>query len=395
MCYQILRNSWEICVRIFYNILSFVPLKPRTRFKSVEQNWCSLITGLRHYFLPLPNSSGLVLFAKQRFLKLAGAGDATVFLTINDHLGVEAATHETWITLTLPKAILIDSCNGLLLYSDTDETSRYYTRFYVVSPIMKQFVAIPIPCKNNLSTNACVAIAFDNDDDIDGSGSPQKKHFQLISYSLKQDDVQLNVVKQSITCQMFSSETRGWSEHQATILNRSHPPIYQWKYSVSFYKKGKLYCLWNYILLVYYVERKVFMAAQFYYPPFNITSHLLWELEGSLYYFLSTSDQLGMYKCVDSEFQHWDMKFIIRMCDKKDSEGWRALDNSGVLKALSFNHDLHKLYLQNSDSIFSYSLETQRLQKVWSHPALVNYRHPPIIYPFLFHSVDLHSILRC
>jgi hypothetical protein len=138
----------DLCPDLLQHILSFVPLKPRTRFKSVAQNWCSLITGLRHYSLPLPNSSGLVLFAKQRFLKLAGGGDATVFLTINDHLGVEAATHENWIALTLPKAILIDSCNGLLLYADTDETSRYYTQFYVVSPIMKQFVAIPIPCKN-------------------------------------------------------------------------------------------------------------------------------------------------------------------------------------------------------------------------------------------------------
>jgi hypothetical protein len=36
-----------------------------------------------------------------------------------------------------------------------------------------------------------------------GQGHPKKKHFQLISYSLKQDDVQLDVVKQSITCQIF------------------------------------------------------------------------------------------------------------------------------------------------------------------------------------------------
>jgi hypothetical protein len=262
----------DLCPDIVQHILSFVPLKPRTRFKSVAQNWCSFITGLRDYSLPLPNSYGLVLFAKEWSLKLAGGGDATVFLTINDHLGVETATHENWITLTLPKAILIDSCNGLLLYADTDETRSYYTRFYVVSPLMKQFVAIPIPCKNKLSTKACVAIAFD-DDDIDG-------HFQLISYSLEQDDAQLNVVKQSITCQIFSSETRGWSEHQATILNPSRPLIFQRKHSVSFYKKGKLYCLWEHMLLVYYVERKVFMAAQVLYGcssssssnPCNISS---------------------------------------------------------------------------------------------------------------------------
>ena len=41
-----------------------------------------------------------------------------------------------------------------------------------------------------------------------------------------------------------------------------------------------------------------------------------------------------MYKCVDSESQHWDMKFIIYMCNKEDSEGWRALTNSEVLNAL-------------------------------------------------------------
>ena len=64
---------------------------------------------------------------------------------------------------------------------------------------MKQFVAIPIPCKNKLSTKACVAIAFD-DDDIDG-------HFLLISYdSLKQDDVQLMLLSNQSLAKYFHSK---------------------------------------------------------------------------------------------------------------------------------------------------------------------------------------------
>lgn len=118
------------CRDLVEKIVSYIPLKPRTRMKCVSKTWCGVINHLRHSS-SLRSSSALVYMCHN--LK----HESSNFITFEEQRGVIYAQSSLSLSHSFHGARLVDSCNGLLLYAMKDEDhftkDEELLRKYVVS----------------------------------------------------------------------------------------------------------------------------------------------------------------------------------------------------------------------------------------------------------------------
>lgn len=338
-------------------ILLRVPLKSRTKLKSVSKSWRSSITSLR-LLMPLRTSSGLVVFLKNSVLQ---------FIQLRDHAFVHTASlHSCFFHSYHP--FLVDSCNGLLLYGTHDSVSWTY---HVARCDFNHAVALP-PA-HSVKRSVYTSLLVD--------GSCYNK-FKIMCLFLDEVDCDAGTVQ----CTFFDSKNFEWREYEARIVNSrlvSREGFVRGKcFRPSVYSGKRLYCIWSLCLLIYDDEKGFFKLIQL--PEDLIISksvkknnadhcfQLLWESEGQLHFCAPAPDNQAF--CVwayvnddDNDFMDhnlmWKFKQFVMLKDSLLS-GWSLKR----IQPVAFNDDLQRLYVlvMPAGVIASYSFETQKFEKVWS-----------------------------
>lgn len=261
----------DLSEELIEEILRRVPIKCRTRLKSVSKKWRNFIGHLR-LSSPLTTSSGLVIFLKG--IHKNPIHHSTNFIQIRDHTLAQNATLHSSFLHNFPW--LVDSCNGLLLYGTTDD--NYFWTYHVSSPFLNHPIALPRA--HRVSRSASASLIFD------GSSYDQ---FRVICFF--RDEV--NFAAKTVKYMLFSSKNWEWREYEARILNLDlmqedgFVPGHCFRPSV--YCRRKLYWIWSFCLLIYDDEREFFKLIQL--PAGKILKNnvylyqqLLWESEGRIHF---------------------------------------------------------------------------------------------------------------
>lgn len=401
------------CRELVEKIVTYIPLKPRTRMKCVSKIWCGVINHLRHSG-SLRSSSALVYMCHN--LK----HESSNFITFEDQSGVIYAQSSLSLSHSFHEARLVDSCNGLLLYAMKDE--EHFTkdeellRKYVVSnPALNQNLEIPTG-KSFFSygTYVFAAIAYEI----------SQKHFKVICYSLNKFTVHSKVIE----CRVFSSETREWTTREAIIFNSTRTNIIDKCCHTSLYWKGKLYSIWgknkSEVMLVYNVEKGFFDLVLLPKMSSKLRSDLdencLWESDGQLQFCRSgfygfhiwtyedlNNDDVDDVFHGDRIANKWFLKLRVEedklklrlrellfpCCESCEQEAECIRPH---LKVIAFDDDLQILYVKTSGFILSYSLETRRLEKLmWSDLSSMK-TCTSTMHPRLFNCTGLYNgLLTC
>ncbi len=375
----------NICLGLFEKILSHIPLKSRTRLKCVSKTWCDSITHLRHSS-SLTSSSGLVCYWKKHNISMGH-----VQIIKFEEQGKEIRGQSLFnFPFHEGKAKLIDSCNGLLLFTMKEHVTYYgvYCRkFFVLNPARNQRVDIPI--RQRWSPTVFAGIVSD--------GSQQ--HFKVINYSFNK----FTLNRKEINCHIFSSETKEWTKHEARIFNSSYSGIISSMCATSLYWKGKLYSVWGKSMLVYDVEKVFFKLVPLpelldFKPSDSFDRYAFWESEGQLQFCRSGVNGFHIWTYQDLNSDEWLLKQTVtreelrfQYCElilHDDDERITRIRN-GLLyvTVFAFNEVMQILYIRASGYILSYSLETRRLAKVWSAPRSLEF-YTSTVYPFLFNCTN-------
>ena len=143
-----------------------------------------------------------------------------------------------------------------------------------------------------------------------------------------------------------------WKEHEARVLNSSFSNDTRGCSDASLYWKGKLYSTWGKSMLVYNVEKGFFNLVSLPRIGHWLKEELLWEAEDQLHYC-----QSGF-----GGFHIWTYEDLNRKWLLKQSV---TDDELKLQNCVLFLDDEEKIrFLEISDAIFSYSLETRQLAKV-------------------------------
>lgn len=381
----------DLSEELVEEILCRVPIKCRTRLKSVSKNWRNFIGRLRQSS-PLTTSSGLVIFLKG--IHKNPILHSSNFIQIRDQtLAQNAALHSSFLH-NFPW--LVDSCNGLLLYGTDD--NEFWT-YHVSGPFLKHPIALPRA--HQVSRSASASLIFD------GSSYDQ---FRVICFFRDEVDFAAKTVKYMV----FSSKNWEWREYEARILNSDlmqedgFVPGHCFRPSV--YCRRKLFWIWSFCLLIYDDEIEFFKLIRL--PSGKnlknnvYLSQLLWESEGRIHFCSPVNEGFCLWAYVDDddeghEFMDcnlmWQFKRLVVLDELisgkieffyavnemiKYRMGW----SRKRIQPVAFNEDLQLLYLQVMPGIIvSYSFETQRLERVWFREPGDNYCMCNI-FPFLFNS---------
>lgn len=304
-----------------------------------------------------------------------------------------------------PQLQLIDSCNGLLLYSKTDGN---FWSYYVSSPFLDQFIELP-PAAHDVLKPAMVSLAFD------GPGSSSSKNFIVISFFLKEFNASAGTMKFKI----FSSETGQWREQETRVLNFNLRLKKGFEseqcFNPAVYWKSRLYWIWSFCMLLYDVKNNFFELIplpllteyQEIISPSSshMLSQLLWESDGLLHFSQALLQKIKIFTYNgDDQENQWQFYQVVNLENFPSGTLEFMTNNGRVLKfgtrskirPCAFNQDLQLLYLfAPPGRIFSYSFETQEFVQEWSfHEMGAN---PPSIrkvFPFLFKLVDLSLLSR-
>ncbi|KAK1362360.1 F-box domain-containing protein [Heracleum sosnowskyi] len=337
-------------------ILLRVPLKTRTKLKSVSKSWRTSISSLR-LSMPLRPSSGLVVFLKKSVIQ---------FIQLHDEAFVHTASLHSCFSHSC--ASLVDSCNGLLLYGTLDSVTWTY---HVARSDFDHAVALP-PA-HSVKRSVCTSLLFD--------GACYDK-FKIMCLFLDEVDCDAGTIQ----CTVFDSKKCKWREYEARIVNSclvSRDGFVRGQcFRPSVYSGKRLYCIWSLCLLIYDDEEGFFKLIQL--PEDSIMKksvkknkndhwfQLLWESEGQLHFCAPAPDKQGF--CIwayvndeDNDFMDhnlmWKFKKFVVLKDSLISG-----QSPKSIRPVAFNDDLQRLYVLVLPArvIASYSFETQNFEKVWS-----------------------------
>lgn len=360
-------------------ILSRVPLKSRTKLKSVSKSWRTCINSLR-VSMPLTSSSGLVVFLKKSLM----------LIRLCDRAFVHSASVHSCLSHNYP--YLVDSCNGLLLYGTCDDVSWTY---HVARPHFDRVVGLPtaLPPAHSVSRLVYTRLLVD--------GLSYDK-FKILCLFLNEVDFGA----ETIQCMIFDSREGEWIEHEARLVNsdllRGDGFVRGKCFRPSVYSGKRLYCIWSLCLLIYDDGKGVFKLVQLPEKSKssesvkkNNTDHLfqlLWESDGRLHFCAPAADNQGF--CIwayvgdgDNDFMDhnlmWKFKQFVMVKDNlKLGLSWRRA------QPVAYNEDLQRLYMLviTAGVLVSYSFETQRFEKVWSIGELGHINLMSNIFPFILGS---------
>ncbi|CDP07505.1 unnamed protein product [Coffea canephora] len=368
----------NLCPEVVDSIFSRIPLKSLAKLKSVSKTRCNFIEHFRRRNPPT-TASGLTIVLKNlnRNLHNPEFQESTFLRTQEGQQGFFST--RACIKGNFPVR-LIDSCKGLLLYAANDGLSWAY---YACSPFLDQCLALPRA--HSITRLACASLA------LDGSS---KENLRVLCFFLKEIDF----VRGTVGCKIFSSATWDWREFQATIL--STDLLLKRDFDVahlfgpSVFCRGRLYWIWGLCMLVYDNEADFFKLIPLpskaeegnYGRPLDMLSQLLWESDGSIYFCYQMNERLCIYNFIgDDEVMDQEHEFYGTV----NGEVKKLRAKCGI-KPCGFNQDFHLLYLHvPPGTIVAYSLETRELEQVWACGEFKGNYAIEKILPFLFKSVNL------
>ncbi|KAH7846669.1 hypothetical protein Vadar_016796 [Vaccinium darrowii] len=384
----------ELCPDLIDAVLRRVPLLPRTRLKPVSKAWCHHITTLRHT-APPTSSTGLVI-SYSEFNDDPKLHRSSLFRIQENSNSLSLAC-----TPSHSYRWLVNSCNGLVLYAKTNETHNWV--YCVSSPVLNQYRILPQRHKSEILARESLA--------FDGS---HRGNFKVVSFFFQDIDVSGG----KIECQIFSSETGGWREIEAPLINSFL--LLQNGFQVdditgqSVYRKGKLYWVWSVCMLVFDEDEESFELVNLPKSAetgerkkkrmcFSYTQ--LWESDGKINYCESTREGYRVWKYCDNDYDddenRWEAKRLI-VLDKLKSREMEVVDlfgermkvrvSEGMIWPCAFNEDFQLVYFQvGPRTIFSYSFETGEFEEIWGSGNPVETQNYFFCYvcPYLFNSVNL------
>ncbi|CAK9165566.1 unnamed protein product [Ilex paraguariensis] len=371
----------NLCPDLIESIFSRINIKSITKLKIVSKTWCNVITDLRRSNPPT-TTSGLVIFLRQ--INNNPTLHESIFIKVQDQSqGQDCTLHASF---KHSFSTLIDSCNGLLLYAG--KNGHFWT-YHVSSPVLDQHISLPPAHKT--SRPACASLAFDG---------IHQDWFRVICFFWAEVDI----MSGTMNCQIFSSQTWEWTEHQARILYSGllleDGFVHGQCFGSGVFSRGRLYWIWSLCLLVYDDKREFFKLIRL--PKNKSTrtrsnvylSQLLWESEGCIHLCDPVDEGFYIWAFNDDhdDFEHesmdydlrWRFERVVMVVELKSGWSWTSI------RPCAFNEDLQVLYLELSPgTIVSYSFETKKIAQVWFYGEPGEDYFMSNIYPFLFKSVNL------
>lgn len=187
---------------LLVEILSRVPAKSICRFKCVSKAWLDLIAGPDHRKKLRQPMQGLIFMNPEKdrhsfsFLDLP-LTVGSVPLDVADPAGfISFLTEQPGIH----RLVLLDSCNGLILFQHLMELPHYNSLGYVVcNPTTKQWRAVPEPdCSSHVPMNYTY-LAFD---------PTVSSHFHLVRFKKNREYME------PMSVHAYSSKTGIWTYSQ-------------------------------------------------------------------------------------------------------------------------------------------------------------------------------------
>ncbi|KAM7278488.1 hypothetical protein ACFE04_005622 [Oxalis oulophora] len=363
-----------LCPDLIGQVLSRVPLKPRTRFMVVCKTWCDLITKIPQYpcgFIcwndwPSPKTS----FLRQK-------DDS------NNSFEVVLPTVECYF----PGASLLNSCDGLLLYATVlPAQPNRYDKFIICSPLKMQYIAIEAPPEMNARDYLNFAYV-----DFDDSNQT----FKVICYTCSE--------ARPMSSYIFSSETRNW-EIKTESLRRMPDSCYTNVKFSSFRVNGKLHAIGgsNSWCLVDIERFQVQPISSPVKSRSVVHSRAFWESDdGSLYCCVCYRKAFEIYyrsgSCNWQRLQHkTTTRPIKKIIEELIPRGEENEYNSYDFRVLNLiNTKMQTLYFGVANSIFEYSLKTRTFKLVLFDPldfdddlALKS------LFPFTFKPIHLSDYIQ-
>ncbi|KAE9619845.1 putative F-box domain-containing protein [Lupinus albus] len=298
---------------LVHEILLRLPVKSLLRFKCVSKQWLALIS--EPYFC---NSHTLRLYRTSRVFP------SSILHALSDSRNCQVIPLKTinvsdsfkFHNVNVPIGMVIQSSNGLLLIQritlDGDEAEVEY---FVCNPTTNKSVPVIFPTQQLSSSVISLFICFE----------PWKSlHYKLVSFRSKNyesiDDMSSLVISTDIiyneyVINVYSSETRSWSEPGFTFTSHDNTPPYQIN---AVYFNGSLY--WpSYILskCIYFdLDSQNLMTCPMPFDFEDKRSLKFCESGGHLYFlFYLRDDSLLKIMDLNEENSEWSLRYQIKLCD--------------------------------------------------------------------------------
>ncbi|XXG73397.1 hypothetical protein AAC387_Pa07g2321 [Persea americana] len=218
---------------VLMEIVSRLPPKPQTRFKSVSKTWHSLVSSIILHSKPESPLSGLFIQMKASFRRTG----STHYLPIRDD-DDETYTDPTFSFLpSHPPKCIVDSRDGFILLSSSPTNSRQ-NKYSLCNPVTRQWLSLPLPpirvCRNSAgSLRVHVALVFDDPKYL------SSREFKVIRFCSGpvidmvtsaggEDYNPLPHRGVDLCVDIYSSKTGQWAQSKASVKNRPTFYLLDW-----------------------------------------------------------------------------------------------------------------------------------------------------------------------
>ncbi|KAI8534865.1 hypothetical protein RHMOL_Rhmol10G0130000 [Rhododendron molle] len=255
---------------------------------------------------------------------------------------------------------LIDSCNGLLLCSNTD--SLYFvTTYFVCNPLTREQVALPHPCCRGSNRVSYSLIA-----DLNSHGYIQYKVVCLSRPEGTDSGSKLWVL---------SSEIGVWEEIEERLPELHHETVMGSKVFFN----GSLFwdCFEDKILVCHLNPKKLRHCYELIEAPRAPLGRCLWIFRNQLLcYCHGFADEFPAWRLHTNEkneittWKHEDGKefeTLSQDISTINSEGWvikRTVMPIVRFKIIGYNPESERVFVWVHESVFSYGFKDRRLEKV-------------------------------
>ncbi|XP_038978241.1 F-box protein At5g07610-like [Phoenix dactylifera] len=322
-------NGVSLSDDLLTQILTRLPLKSLFRFNCVSKAWYGLISD-NYLRSKLPLITSGVYYSYNSNLTREPRYAHTSENGLEDcNLDFFPFHHNSSI---------IDSCNGLLLYY-----SCFPSKFYVVNPTAKRWVALPEPIRSSQLS----ILTFDP------CHSPNYKVICFTSW-----------LEQGSEIEVFSSETGRWVEHEL------HWGLSTDTMSATMqYFDGILYIIAypKHIVAINLAEMDCHLIEL---PEPMKREGSVGKSRGSLHYTHNDGEQIRIWKLKDFNLHKWVLKHRIDVRATVE-RNYKRIHSNDSLAALSdqfnflaFHPEKEVVYLSLPGKLVSYDLSKKRIEEV-------------------------------
>ncbi|KAJ8630459.1 hypothetical protein MRB53_023782 [Persea americana] len=398
---------------VLMEIVSRLPPKPQTRFKSVSKTWHSLVSSIILHSKPKSPLSGLFIQMKASFRRPG----STHYLPIRDD-DDETYTDPTFSFLpSHPPKCIVDSRDGFILLSSSPTNSRQ-NEYFLCNPVTRQWLSLPLPpirvCRNSAgSLRVHVALVFDDPTYL------SSREFKVIRFcsgpvidmvtSAGGEDEDYNPLPHrgvDLCVDIYSSKTGQWAQSKASVKNR--PTFYLLDWPPVLFDGAIYLSAAPQQVLRFDIEEE---SSQFLFLPNELRwsrfmEHLCGDFkhpmsclglcEGCLCYAYHNCSDMQVWVFDDGRSGDWVLKHHVdlRIFGFLD----RPLVHSGNFKdhlkipfdILAFHPSLDAVFIRKPDGFHWYDfqkgeLETIKLSSLWAS----DQKNFLLVYPFLESYISL------